>query len=217
MSWHDANYICSYCLLVPTRGSELADGITFFLFRRFGILQSLPEFLWNSSLLKKYPPLKLTFCLRKWWLEDEPSFLFGGFGLFSVPMLVLGRVTFLAVRIGITLPTFLGSIISRFLAVFSGPYEPFAGFHGMSGFCWCCFCLSCRPRKCLKKEMSPLWSTARNFAVTPQRKPRLKPRFQRRKEFHGKCRRDPGQMVGKWKFGLNHFFVVKRCEKDIVD
>lgn len=37
MSWHDANYICSYCLLVPTRGprgSELADGITFFFIQK---------------------------------------------------------------------------------------------------------------------------------------------------------------------------------------
>lgn len=175
--------------------------------------KAFPNFSRVLLFWKKYPPLKLTFCLRKWWLEDEPSFLFGGFGLFSVPMLVLGRVTFLAVRIGITLPTFLGSIISRFLAVFSSPYEPFAGFHGMSGFCCRCFCLSCRPRKCLKKEMSPLWSTARNFPVTPQRKrrkARLKPRFQRRKEFHGNCRRDPGRMVVKWKFALNHFFVVKK-------
>ena len=64
------------------------------------------------------------------------------------------------------------------------------------------------PRKCWKKEMSPLWSTARNFPVSPQRKRRT-PRCQRRKAFHGMCRRDPGGTVGKWKFDLNQLLLWK--------
>lgn len=159
------------------------------------------------------PPLKLTFCLRKWWLEDEPWAILPlwGFGFFSVPMLVLGRVTFLAVCRDCTTD-------------FSREYnQPF--FSRIFGSLWTVRRISWNVRVLLPLLLPLLWSqemleegnvsiveygqelpsdtttetpetTAKTTVSTTQRVP-------------WKVQAGPRSKVGKWKFGLNHFLLWK--------